>query len=88
MEEDHETPTFEGELRSLLNRFSKENDSGTPDFVLAEYMSNCLTAFNVAIEGRSQFRGESFELNTLMSTGSLEKYIAEEVEDEQSSSTP
>lgn len=34
---------FVSELTSLLNRHCKENGSGTPDFILAEYLFGCLT---------------------------------------------
>jgi len=37
---------FVSELTSLLNRHSRENGSGTPDFILAEYLWGCLTHFN------------------------------------------
>ena len=36
---------FEEELRELLNKHSMENGSNTPDFILAEYLVNCLTLF-------------------------------------------
>jgi hypothetical protein len=52
-----ERPTFEGELRSLINRFSKENGSDTPDFILAQYMNNCLTNFNEAVTARTNWYG-------------------------------
>ena len=41
---DRRPPTFERELESLINRFSKENDSNTPDFILAQYLLGCLQA--------------------------------------------
>lgn len=40
------------ELRSLINRHSKENGSDTPDFVLAQYLQHCLDAFNYATRYR------------------------------------
>ena len=49
--------SFSKELQNLLNRYSKENNSNTPDFVLAAYIENCLTAFNVAIQQREAFYG-------------------------------
>ena len=39
---------FQEELQILLNRYSKENASNTPDFILAEYILMCLNAFNIA----------------------------------------
>jgi hypothetical protein len=49
--------SFSKELQSLLNRYSKENNSNTPDFVLAGYIENCLTAWNVATQQRESFYG-------------------------------
>lgn len=45
---------FEKELRSLLNRHCKENESNTPDFILASFLLNCLAAFNVATRRRDE----------------------------------
>ncbi len=43
---------FEEELRALINKHSKENGSDTPDFVLAEYLTRCLSAFDGAVNAR------------------------------------
>src|SRR4051794_1183520 len=40
---------FEEQIAKLINSHSKENDSDTPDYVLAEYLNNCLETFNKAI---------------------------------------
>ena len=45
------------ELRAVLNRHSAENTSGSPDFILAEYMMDCLTAFNAATNRREAWYG-------------------------------
>lgn len=50
---------FEERLSHLLNEFSKENASDTPDFVLANYLEQCLTAFNLATHRREQFYGRA-----------------------------
>lgn len=55
-------PTFYEELASLLNRYSKENGSGTPDFVLADYLVGCLDVFDRTISGRAQYRSEPVDL--------------------------
>lgn len=44
--------TFGEELTSLLNRYSKENGSNTPDYVLASFLQNSLAAFDMAINQR------------------------------------
>jgi len=49
--------TFEKELEALINRYSKENDSDTPDFILAEYLIGCLNGFNLAVLRRSKWYG-------------------------------
>jgi predicted Ser/Thr protein kinase len=44
-------------LAQLLNEFSQENASNTPDFVLANYLEQCLDAFNAATREREKFYG-------------------------------
>ena len=39
---------LEKQLSELLNSVSREEDSNTPDFILAEYMVACLCAFELA----------------------------------------
>lgn len=51
-----ELPPFTKELEALLNRHSKENDSDTPDFILAEYLIKCLDAYEIAIEKRDKWK--------------------------------
>lgn len=48
---------FEKELENLINRYSKENDSDTPDFILARYLNAALNNFNAAIKEREQWYG-------------------------------
>lgn len=40
---------FNEELRSLLNRHCMENSSDTPDYILAQYLVDCLNAFTRAV---------------------------------------
>lgn len=49
--------SFKRELESLINRHSKENESNTPDFILAGYMHDCLKAFNLATQQRETWHG-------------------------------
>lgn len=49
--------TFEKELENILNKYSKENDSDTPDFLLAEYLINCLKVYNITINKREKWYG-------------------------------
>ncbi len=46
---------FRKELEELLNKYCRENESNTPDFVLADYLVNCLNAFDKATESRRQY---------------------------------
>jgi hypothetical protein len=50
-------PRFEDDLRSLINQHSKENESNTPDFILAKYMDACLDAFRFAVNARERWCG-------------------------------
>jgi hypothetical protein len=62
---------FENELATLINRYSKENESNTPDFILARYMSDCLEAFTKASRNRESWYGKS------LSIGSGETHLAD-----------
>lgn len=46
---------LENDLRKLLNTYSAENGSDTPDFILAEFMMNSLDAFNKATNRRKEW---------------------------------
>ena len=48
---------FEEELRNVINRYSMENGSNTPDFILAQYLDNCLSVFNSAVQRREKWYG-------------------------------
>ncbi len=53
---------FESELAGLLNFHSKENDSNTPDYILAKYLVACLEAFSSASSAREQWFGTKLEI--------------------------
>lgn len=46
---------LENEIRSVLNRYSAENGSNTPDFILAQYLMGCLRIFNATIQKRTKW---------------------------------
>lgn len=50
-------PTFEQELAALINRYSEEHGSDTPDFILARYLVLCLTTFASTVEARERWYG-------------------------------
>jgi len=45
---------FRKELKSLINCHSRENMSDTPDYILAEYLMDCLNAFDKATNERTK----------------------------------
>ena len=53
---------FKKELESLINKYSLENGSDTPDFILAEYLENCLLNFDCAVRLRNKWYGHSNNL--------------------------
>lgn len=48
---------LEKRLSDLLNSENREQDSNTPDFILAEYMMACLDAFELANNRREAWYG-------------------------------
>ncbi len=48
---------FRKELQDLINKYSKENGSDTPDFILAEYLTDCLKIFDKTIQLRNHWYG-------------------------------
>ncbi len=57
-----EKTKLEKELEGLINDESRENDSNTPDFILAEYMMNCLDAFELASNKREVWYGVELDI--------------------------
>lgn len=50
-------PGFQTELEQLINRHSQENASNTPDFILAQYLMICLSAWNITTLQRETWYG-------------------------------
>lgn len=44
-----------------MNRYSIENESNTPDFLLAEYVRDCLNAYNAAVKARDAWYDVTLE---------------------------
>lgn len=57
-----ETTKLEKELEGLINDESRENDSNTPDFILAEFMMKCLDAFELASNRREVWFGVELDI--------------------------
>ncbi len=53
---------FETELTALLNRYSAENESNTPDFILASFLMSCLSAWNKSVQWREEWYGRNADL--------------------------
>ena len=43
---------LEKSLRDVINQHGAEKASNTPDYILAQYLSGCLAAFDVAVQQR------------------------------------
>lgn len=48
---------FENKLRELLNRTCMENESDTPDFILADYILMCLDTWAKIVRKRDKWYG-------------------------------
>jgi len=46
---------LEKNLAYVLNIFSQENESNTPDFILANYLIGCLKIFNETTNSREEW---------------------------------
>jgi hypothetical protein len=46
---------FLSELERLINCYSMENGSDTPDFILAQYLTACLKAFDETVVARTKW---------------------------------
>lgn len=51
--------SFIEDLTRLLNYHSMEGMSGTPDFILANYLYRCLETFDATVRERAEWRNES-----------------------------
>jgi len=56
------TSEFERELSAVLNRYSRENASNTPDFILAQYLIKCLEAFELTSRARETWYGKELKI--------------------------
>jgi hypothetical protein len=49
--------TLRKEIETAINRHSAENGSNTPDYILAQYLITCLTAYDHAVNERDRWHG-------------------------------
>jgi len=54
---------FQRELSALINKHSMENDSDTPDYLLAEFLIGCLNSYNRVINARDNWYGPKHDSN-------------------------
>lgn len=48
--------SFRKDLEHLINCNSLEEGSNTPDFILADYLADCLEAFDRAVQRREEWK--------------------------------
>ena len=70
--------TFRRELTAVINKHSKENGSDTPDFILADYLINCLNTFDKALDMRSDWYGIKLAEKKICTDDKLQK-IADDI---------
>lgn len=61
MSEASKVKSFEAELASLINKYNMENGSNTPDFIIANYLVECLKTFNQAAVWRERWYSVKLE---------------------------
>ncbi len=49
--------SFREELTALINSYSKEKESNTPDFILSHFLIGCLNSFGDAVQHREAWYG-------------------------------
>jgi len=78
---------FEEELRHIINCNSVENDSDTPDYLLAQYLVACLDTYRTTVRARDEWFGFKpwDDSNSAKSAGEG-KVCAKEVADVQTTS--
>lgn len=58
---------FQKALEQLINQYSQENGSNTPDFILAKYLAGCLENFNAIVTERERWHGRALKELTVES---------------------
>ena len=57
--DDKKIEDFKHDLTKLINVYSLEAGSNTPDFIIAEYLTNALLEFDYAMRSRDNWYGYS-----------------------------
>ena len=53
--------SLKSDIEIILNKHCAENESNTPDFILAEYLIHCIGSFNQATVERDKWYGVHLE---------------------------
>lgn len=56
------TLDFQNRLKDLINEFNIEDGSNTPDFILAEYLVNCLRAYETIHKSNEDWYGKKLKI--------------------------
>lgn len=54
---DNEFENLKKDIAAILNKYSQENRSNTPDYMLADYMLGCLNVYENTISAREKWFG-------------------------------
>ena len=57
MDDESRKTAFRQSIENTINALSLENGSDTPDFILAEYLTDCLTTFDKITKIRDKWYG-------------------------------
>lgn len=58
-EEFEKNASFRRELAGLINKYSREKESNTPDFILADFIIGCLEAYEAQTMNREKWYGRA-----------------------------
>ncbi len=53
--------SFTQELAVLINKYGKDNQCNTPDYILANYMNDCLGSYMFAVKRKEKHEGQTKE---------------------------
>ena len=57
VEKEQKQARFRSDLQDVINRHCMENESNTPDYMLADYLIECLRALDATINKRASWYG-------------------------------
>jgi hypothetical protein len=66
---------LESDIAAAINRASAENDSNTPDFLLAAFLVNCLAAFSACSRAREQWYGRALSIGAPSEAARMRQFV-------------